>query len=834
MDSTGQAKRLAEILDQPEERCAEALKRCKFSEEDATDYVLTNQDQPGEFWRPATPELATVQFERWGEKFEIVDEETLSSIVADCVERNAGFTDASFPPDDTSLFFNPEAARSVWKCHDCNKDNPLPDASVMETFRNEKPMEDRLREFMRFIAQTNPPLSVMMQQNPSMAVQLMLQSMGPSGDQERLKCKFCRSEFPLAIVDAKPSLWLRPADVRDDVTTQYGSGAPWKLIRDSVRADDVRQGAVGNCWFVGALSILAQQKPHLIHRLFPFEQEFSEFGVYLVRLCKDGLWRNVIVDDHFPCTRRKALCYTTAARRQLWVPLIEKAAAKLSGCYEGMHAGTLCEAFSLLTGFATDRELLRSAMSDEEKEILWARTASAHSEGFLVGLACAPKPASKGTSLTQQQLQAVGLQAPHAYFLLETRELSSGEKLVLLGNPWGDRSPSTWKGAWGNSSSEFRAAVKQNLLPAPANEVNPNGQFWMTWNDLLGHFATIEVCRTADTELRHEERVRGWLPAITGLGDVFEFETTGDAKLRIDLSLYQESHSVRESATGAVSTNVDVGCVVLDSQGDPLIVIPRHTAPEISREVFLNPHQRYTVVPLSFTNAMMGEHRKIVFTVRAPSAELVRRVRRIPSNADLLRTAVAAYCNELKTGSKEILPGIQYTVVKDSCGAFIMCENLTACFACELSVDAEESSSVTSTRGTLFSTDVLRPGKSMIVAALTPKPGTIKYSLSVSVRAGLLVTRNAHTAHMPPLKESEDSPEILSLHNPWDIARSKLIATKEVVNRVRDPSLLPLMMNALLQRNQDEERLYQEYVTAGINGDDARKIAAEEAEYLTL
>ena len=43
------------------------------------------------------------------------------------------------------------------------------------------------------------------------------------------------------------------------------------------------------------------------------------------------------------------LAYLKAARRQLWVPLIEKAAAKLHGSYEALEGGTFMEAFSMLT-----------------------------------------------------------------------------------------------------------------------------------------------------------------------------------------------------------------------------------------------------------------------------------------------------------------------------------------------------------------------------------------------------------------------------------------------------------------------------------------------------
>ena len=53
-----------------------------------------------------------------------------------------------------------------------------------------------------------------------------------------------------------------------------------------------------------------------------------------MRLCHGGEWRIVTVDDVFPTNAIHCLAYLKAARRQLWVPLIEKAAAKLHGSYE--------------------------------------------------------------------------------------------------------------------------------------------------------------------------------------------------------------------------------------------------------------------------------------------------------------------------------------------------------------------------------------------------------------------------------------------------------------------------------------------------------------------
>ena len=77
-----------------------------------------------------------------------------------------------------------------------------------------------------------------------------------------------------------------------------------------------------------------------------------------VRLCLAGEWHTVLIDDVLPVDAMQMVAYLKPARRQLWGPLIEKAAAKLHGSYEALSGGTFAEAFSMLTGFPVQRLLL--------------------------------------------------------------------------------------------------------------------------------------------------------------------------------------------------------------------------------------------------------------------------------------------------------------------------------------------------------------------------------------------------------------------------------------------------------------------------------------------
>ena len=167
----------------------------------------------------------------------------------------------------------------------------------------------------------------------------------------------------------RPSAWLRPGDLRDDVTG-LTSDVPWEVFRGEPRADDIRQGGVGNCWYVCALSILAEAAPETLKNCV-VTRAYNPAGAYKLRLCLAGEWRTLLVDDLLPCNALEMLAYVPAradaaaaprpnrlvstqvkaARRALWAPLLEKAAAKLHGSYEALAGGTFAEAFHTLTGF---------------------------------------------------------------------------------------------------------------------------------------------------------------------------------------------------------------------------------------------------------------------------------------------------------------------------------------------------------------------------------------------------------------------------------------------------------------------------------------------------
>ena len=95
--------------------------------------------------------------------------------------------------------------------------------------------------------------------------------------------------------------WLRPSEVAWEKMGEVAGGVP-ALFDGGVGAPtDVRQGALGDCWLLSALATLAE-RPELLSATMPTRGAApNQAGAYQVRLCHDGEWRTLLLDDALPC-----------------------------------------------------------------------------------------------------------------------------------------------------------------------------------------------------------------------------------------------------------------------------------------------------------------------------------------------------------------------------------------------------------------------------------------------------------------------------------------------------------------------------------------------------
>ena len=250
------------------------------------------------------------------------------------------------------------------------------------------------------------------------------------------------------------------------------------IFKDKIEPDDVKQGVLGDWYFMSSLSVLAEQ-PERIIELFE-SHEVNAYGIYAIRLWKNGEWRTVIIDDFFPCKGLTPV-FSRAHGDELWVMLLEKAWAKVHGSYERIEAGYAENVLRDLTGAPT------KVFTHDDKE-LWDNMLRAKENNFLMA------GSAGSTKSSKELLEEMGLIGYHSYGILDVREVATMEgmeKLIKLRNPWGDFE---WTGDWSDQSPNWTDDLKKEL-----NFQNiDDGTFWMSFVDFTHYFSRVQICCIRD------------------------------------------------------------------------------------------------------------------------------------------------------------------------------------------------------------------------------------------------------------------------------------------------------------------------------------------------
>ena len=242
-----------------------------------------------------------------------------------------------------------------------------------------------------------------------------------------------------------------------------------------------QQGFLGNCWLVSTFAALGMN-PCLIGNLI-YPKMYTQCGIYAVKLFIGGSWKAVILDDCIPViakTNRPA--FTLSVRgNELWIPLLEKAFAKLAGCYEKLN-GTIstisrADALQYLTGGVAKRELVSGPSFIPIVE-------HAEKMGF---------PMTVCTNFDKESTKN-GIVGNHEYCLLGTRT-HENVTLVSVYNPWGS---GEWTGPWSRGSAEWARnpiLVKRCRI----TEAVP-GVSWLNVEDFRKYFGPVfTLCQVSPT-----------------------------------------------------------------------------------------------------------------------------------------------------------------------------------------------------------------------------------------------------------------------------------------------------------------------------------------------
>jgi len=293
-----------------------------------------------------------------------------------------------------------------------------------------------------------------------------------------------------------------------------------------IESNDVKQGAIGNCWFMASCASVATY-PEWIRQMFSKNPNITADGKYDVRMYHPGrkTFVYITVSDEVPLNCNKdPMCAKLTDENEMWVCLIEKAFAKMCASYSATESGAPCWGMVYLCGGEGE-------MWDRNDDSSWSRYVVTWKggDGDQVDRK-GEKNSGDGTPYSKKKVwmamtkycdknypmccscggdkgvNNLGIMVGHAYSLIAVREVRiQGKviKLLKIRNPHGEKE---FQGDWSDNSRKWNQhpAVRDELM----FEQREDGFFWMSFKDFCSIFTTFSVCKRAmPLEGVHEDKI---------------------------------------------------------------------------------------------------------------------------------------------------------------------------------------------------------------------------------------------------------------------------------------------------------------------------------------
>ncbi|XP_058123078.1 calpain-A-like [Anopheles ziemanni] len=264
--------------------------------------------------------------------------------------------------------------------------------------------------------------------------------------------------------------WKRPKEIM----------ANPKFVVDGFSRFDVRQGGLGDCWFLASCASLATV-PELFVKVVPkdnveFDADDYE-GKYYFRFWQYGKWVTIVVDDRLPVDGDDELQYgQTSTENEFWFALLEKAYAKLHGSYEALVGGFGEDGMVDLTGGLKNYYKLKKITPKK----LFTMVERSLQQKCLITTGTRKLP----------ELEKVNISGGHEYTVTKiVKSIQHDVELICIRNPWGKKE---WNGDWSDKSDNWKIVSDEKIRKL--NVVKEDGEFWMDIKDFVEYFDDISIC----------------------------------------------------------------------------------------------------------------------------------------------------------------------------------------------------------------------------------------------------------------------------------------------------------------------------------------------------
>ncbi|XP_021940250.1 calpain-5-like isoform X2 [Zootermopsis nevadensis] len=323
--------------------------------------------------------------------------------------------------------------------------------------------------------------------------------------------------------DVENVKWSRPNEICSSPCLYAG-----------VNSKSVVAGHMSSNWIVSALSVLAAVG-ELYRKVIPeyrqqeWDSENNNYvGIFHFRFWRFGQWVDVVIDDMLPVCDNELLFTQSSAQNEFWIPLVEKAYAKLHGSYEKLADGHLADALVDFTGGVSETLDLRANDYSEQEakcSILFEKLVEEirdHSVMCSVITISGSSHMGKRTEVGLCEGRAYAITSVKKVKMWETslRKLFQGREtfpMVRLRDPCVDGRISSAVSKSSAEQNDYAYSTPQLTRLLSKNPewsrikdtererlgltLDHEGEFWMPLEDFVSNFNELIICRLFNTNI---------------------------------------------------------------------------------------------------------------------------------------------------------------------------------------------------------------------------------------------------------------------------------------------------------------------------------------------